>query len=393
MIKKISGMFFGMAALCVLAVGCNDEKTGNESGKADQETQSHFHGDPTYIANICNNVNDLMLESSLKLNNENREVFDGMWLEDSVVVLSIHTGKMRLDYVTKGILAIILPRIRGKVLQDLVRTLNQRKYVLPTNFFVAVQQNNYKMKLRYWGETGEKLDIPLTYEDMPEPYKKDPNPLAKKIDGYEAVTIGNQVWMAENMNRDIEGTVCYDHNPENCEQYGRLYDFKGATKICPEGWHLPDSSEFQELFSVTDKILTEEIAKNHELDSIVRRHYTTLQGRWVGDSSVTDTVHNISRILMSSEKTKSGASIHRAGLGYLGFNMNRGGKAKYYGSSENPQEKFEGLNSSACLWMSDTLDRWEKGLSFDFEWSRYERERQNVKCSVRCVQNQVKVEE
>jgi uncharacterized protein (TIGR02145 family) len=195
------------------------------------------------------------------------------------------------------------------------------------------------------------------------------------------------------MDRDIEGTVCYDHNPENCEQYGRLYDFKGATKICPEGWHLPDSSEFQELFSATDKILTEEIAKNHELDSIVRRHYTTLQGRWVGDSSVTDTVHNISRILMSSEKAKSGASIHRAGLGYLGFNMKRGGKAKYYGSSENPQEKFEGLNSSACLWMSDTLDQWEKGLSFDFEWSRYERERQNVKCSVRCVQNQVKVEE
>lgn len=393
MVKNISGLFFGMAALCVLAVGCNDEKTGDESVTADQESQPEFHGDSAYIANICNNVNNLMLESSLKLNNEKGEVFDGMWLEDGVVVLSIHTGKMRLDYVTKGIMAILLPKARGMVLQDLVKILNQRKYVLPTNFFVAVQQNNYKMKLRYWGETGEKLDIPLTYDDMPKPYKKTPNPWAKKIDGYEAVTIGNQVWMAENMNRDIEESACYDHNPENCEQYGRLYDFKGAVKICPEGWHLPDSSELEELFAMTDKILTEEMAKNHELDSIVQRNYTALRGHWEGDSSVTDTVHNITRILMSSEKSNPGSSFGRVGLGYLGFNMKPAGKAKYYGDDTHTQESFEGLNRSACLWMSDTLDHWKKGLSFDSEWSRYEREYQNVKCSVRCIQNQVKVEE
>lgn len=394
MSEKFLGLFFGMAAFCVLAVGCSDEKSGDGSDMA-AEAQSQFHGDPAYINRICNGVNSQMMISALKLDEENKDVFDGILLEGDTIVLSIKSLKMPLDYVIKGILAIVLPKQRDKILQNLVERLNKRKYVLPTNFFVAVKQNNYKMRLRYWDESGQKLDIPLAYEDMPEPYKKTPNPLAKKIDGYEAVTIGNQVWMAENMNIDIEGSACYDHNPENCEQYGRLYDFERASKVCPEGWHLPDSSEIEELFATTDKILTEEIATNHELDSIVQHRYTSHQVRWVGDSSVTDTVHDITRILMSSEKSNSRSAFSSAGLGYLGFNMKPAGRAEYYGSFEDTltHESFEKLNSSACLWMSDTLDQWKKSLSFDFEWSRYEREYQNVKCSVRCIQNQVKVEE
>lgn len=392
MAERFLGLFFGMAALCVLAVGCNDEKTGDESEAAVEESQPEFHGDPAYIARICNDVNNQMMVSSLRLDDENKEVFDGMWLEDDTVILSIQAHKTRLDYVTKGIMTILLPKQGGKTLHNLLERLNKRKYVLPTNFFVAVKQNNYKMKFRYWNESGEKLDIPLAYEDMPEPYKKPQNPLAKKIDDYAAVTIGNQVWMAENLDRDIEGSVCYDHNPENCEEFGRLYDFKTAIKACPAGWHLPDSSEMEDLFITADKMLTEEIAKNHELDSIIQLQYIIQQGHWEGDSMVTEDVHAMGRVLLASGKDDV-----VKGLGYLGFNMKAAGRAEYsYSSSgENESitnERFSKLNNDACLWTSvsekEDVPFWERHLYVEFVWHQYKRSGFYTKCSVRCVKDQ-----
>ena len=40
---------------------------------------------------------------------------------------------------------------------------------------------------------------------------------------YKYTTIGNQVWMAENLRYVAENSKCYDDKPENCEIYGRMY--------------------------------------------------------------------------------------------------------------------------------------------------------------------------
>jgi len=95
-----------------------------------------------------------------------------------------------------------------------------------------------------------------------------PGTLTDTRDGqtYRTVAIGTQVWMAENLNYDAPGSVCYEDDPSYCDIYGRLYDWatvmdgelsssaspSGVRGICPVGWHVPSDEEWETLVKYVD---------------------------------------------------------------------------------------------------------------------------------------------
>jgi len=89
------------------------------------------------------------------------------------------------------------------------------------------------------------------------------------IANYKTVRIGNQVWMAENLDYNVNGSKCYNKETANCTTYGRLYSWAIAMAlpdscnssycgskikakhrgICPSGWHIPSHDEWTTLMN------------------------------------------------------------------------------------------------------------------------------------------------
>ena len=74
---------------------------------------------------------------------------------------------------------------------------------------------------------------------------------------YRYTTIGEQVWMAENLRYNSEFSECMDHFGDSCKSFGFYYAlYKEINSqhvindpifefICPKGWHVPSLDEWK----------------------------------------------------------------------------------------------------------------------------------------------------
>ncbi|MFC2132271.1 fibrobacter succinogenes major paralogous domain-containing protein [Bacteroidota bacterium] len=160
---------------------------------------------------------------------------------------------------------------------------------------------------------------------------------------YKWIKIGQQIWMAENINyRTSNGSWCYDNIESECEKYGRLYDWETANKVCPQGWKLPSDTDWTFL--------------------------TDFLGNGPGN------------------KLKSTAGWSRNGNGdnSSGFNALPGGYRKSNGG-------FGHLGDSAGFWSSSPRGlsaAWNRGLGYYYDLvSRDGAGRSSFGFSVRCIKN------
>jgi uncharacterized protein (TIGR02145 family) len=66
---------------------------------------------------------------------------------------------------------------------------------------------------------------------------------------YNTVEIGDQTWLAENINYEVAGKSWLYDNMQSNSSIGRLYTYEGAKQACPDGWHLPSDEEWKALES------------------------------------------------------------------------------------------------------------------------------------------------
>jgi len=124
----------------------------------------------------------------------------------------------------------------------------------------------YHYRVKATNELGSIISNDMTFTTL--------SPISD-IDGnvYEILTIGSQVWMAENLkttkyrngdpipnvsdsliwNHLLTGAYCdYDNNPSNSIIYGRLYNWytvDDPRNLCPSGWHSAKASEWSALLT------------------------------------------------------------------------------------------------------------------------------------------------
>ena len=142
---------------------------------------------------------------------------------------------------------------------------------------------------------------------------------------YKVVKIGNQTWMAENLNyKTSSGSLCYNNKNSNCETYGRLYNWEAVKSCCPTGWHLPSDGEW--------KILETELGMSKEdIDKV---------GEYRGKGT------KICEKLIE-ESSNSHWNIPNEGTNSSGFNALPGGCC-------NEDKSFSYIGDYAFFWTATT---------------------------------------
>jgi uncharacterized protein (TIGR02145 family) len=161
---------------------------------------------------------------------------------------------------------------------------------------------------------------------------------------YRTIQIGQQRWMAENLNYKTDSSWCYENTDSNCAKYGRLYNWDAAMVACPDGWRLPGHVELRDLSYVMGN------------RRIVGKKLKSKAG-WCDNNG------------------KSGNGVDK-----LGFSAMPGG-------NRYPNGRFFNVGHHGFWWSA--TEQWDhayyQNMSYDYNYAHYDHNRKTYGFSVRCV--------
>ena len=133
--------------------------------------------------------------------------------------------------------------------------------------------------------TGQNITIAASFDTATSIMDSDGN-------AYPITRIGNQIWMAKNLNVNASGSYYYADDPQNGAIYGRIYS--NYDSVSPLGWHIPSMDDINVLateiggFDQGGKL--KETGTSHWLDPNVNASdeysFTALPGGGYGNGNI-----------------------------------------------------------------------------------------------------------
>ena len=195
---------------------------------------------------------------------------------------------------------------------------------------------------------------------------------------YKTVKIGNQVWMAENLNFKTELSNCYKDQDSNCTKYGRNYDWSAALDACPSGWHLPTDIELRELVSavggdsIAGKVLKSTNGWNDGFNgsdaygfSAIRASYDSIDVSEVesfayfwSSSEKLDVCVNSMSLIGASDSTEIGCHDKNSRISIRCLKDGENGPEEIYGTLTDSRDgrTYKTVKIGSQIWMAENLN-------------------------------------
>ena len=258
---------------------------------------------------------------------------------------------------------------------------------------IKLPRVSYKYKTGNFGITvaEQTANSPQDFTFLDEWFDGKPGNFTYQGYTYKTTTISGKEWMAENLRAThyADGTPIesgiwdYNDDPANSENYGKLYSWytamngapssndnpSGVQGVCPEGWHLPSRSEWEEMrdYLMNEYDLINSIDDPKGVGNALKaarqaghpwggEHDTNEHPRWDQDN------------------------LH-FGTDFFGFSKLPGGYRSRIGN-------YLDLGFTGCWWSASertSSNAWRMHLREDYGSFDYYSSRKNQGYSVRCV--------
>ena len=256
--------FFAPAFLIALfLVSCGDDGSSASSYEQTFETSSSLNNDnrSSSVENSSNSVKKVESSSSIKNGNSSSMVEKKNSSSSKVLEKSSSSAKNE----SSSSMAKTEESSSSKILEESSSSMKNDS----SSSSVKTEESSSSLIVE------ESSSSILSSSSMNSVYDAENNTLIDLRDNqvYKTVTIGEQIWMAENLNYIPEdtagtiysgGTVCgggelnSQEDSKECSIFGRLYlgtiVFQNTTSsnhqgICPDGWKIPLKKDFETMIS------------------------------------------------------------------------------------------------------------------------------------------------